>query len=236
VVEGVAAGCIEALCALIGGETAEMPGFYPPDEYDLAGFCTGAADASRLFKPSAVRPGDALIALPSSGVHSNGFSLIREIFHLDGGALEAENALSDYASVLGRPLGEELLLPTRIYVKPLLDLSRELPVHSAAHITGGGFFENIPRSLPEGLGVRVKMPPSAIPPIFRLIAEKGAVPARDMFNTFNMGVGMTALVDKADQERAIAFLRAAGVAAFLLGEAVPGGGVVFEGGYERLLE
>ena len=235
VVEGVAAGCIEAGCALIGGETAEMPGFYPPDEYDLAGFCTGLADASRLFNPAAIKAGDALIALPSSGVHSNGFSLIRSVFQLDDRDA-ARRALADYSSVLGRPLGEELLEPTRLYVKPLLRLAGEISVHSAAHITGGGFFENIPRSLPEGIGARLTMPPDAVTPIFRLIAEKGAVGARDMFNTFNMGVGMTVVVDKADRERAVALLREEGVAAFSLGEAVAGGGVAFEGGYERLLE
>ncbi len=220
IVSGVAEGCVQAGAALIGGETAEMPGFYAADEYDLAGFAVGIADRSRLLDPSSVRPGDVILALPSSGVHSNGFSLVRHVFDLP-------RELGLYQDELGMPLGEALLTPTRIYVKPLLALIEQVSVKAAAHITGGGFYENIPRSLPAGLSARIARSAVRIPPIFGLIAAAGNIPERDMFNTFNMGVGMSVIVSRSDAEQALAVLHAAGEDAYLLGEIVDGGeGVV----------
>jgi phosphoribosylformylglycinamidine cyclo-ligase len=222
IVNGVAEGCVQAGCALIGGETAEMPGFYAEDEYDLAGFSTGLADKSRMTDPMRVSAGDALIALPSSGLHSNGFSLVRKVFGLDRDGVEARGALAAYTSVLGRPLGEELLIPTRIYVKPVLHLAEQVEIHGAAHITGGGFYENIPRCLPGGLCARIKKTDVRTPAIFDLVAEKGGITEHDMFNTFNMGVGMVVVVGASDASDALELLRSDGEDAYILGEVRPG--------------
>lgn len=212
IVAGVAEGCVQAGCALVGGETAEMPGFYPVDEYDLAGFTVGAVDRSRILDNTTMRPGDAVIALPSSGVHSNGFSLVRRIFDIE------KNGLSGYSDELGGTLGETLLTPTKIYVKPMLALIEKVPVRAISHITGGGFYENIPRSLPEGCRVVIEKSAVKTPPIFGLMAKVGKVPERDMYNTFNMGVGMTAVVpgDRADES--VAILREQGENAYIIGE------------------
>ena len=222
IVEGVAEGCVRAGCALIGGETAEMPGFYAEDEYDLAGFSTGLADKGRMTDSKRVSAGDVLIALPSSGLHSNGFSLVRKVFGLDKDSVRARNTLAAYTDTLGRTLGEELLTPTRIYVKPVLRLSENVEIHGVAHITGGGFYENIPRCLPGGLSVRIRNADVRTPAIFDLIAEKGAVTERDMFNTFNMGVGMVVVVSASAAPVAVDILCAAGEDAYVLGEVVPG--------------
>ncbi len=222
IVKGVADGCRQAGCALIGGETAEMPGFYPEGEYDLAGFCVGSVAKSALLDTSRVAAGDVLIALASSGVHSNGFSLVRKLVSMDRAALET------YQPELGKPLGEALLTPTRIYVKPVLKLMQQVEVHSIAHITGGGFYENIPRSIPAGLSVRIERKLVRVLPVFDLLRSLGALDERDMFGTFNMGVGMTLTVPAAQVDRAIALLQADGVEAYPMGEVVSGGeGVSF---------
>ena len=214
-VAGVAEGCVQAGAALIGGETAEMPGFYSEDEYDLAGFAVGAVDRSRILDKTAVCPGDVLLALPSSGVHSNGFSLVRRVFGTDQESLSLP--LPEYG---GRSLGEVLLTPTRIYVKSMLALFDAVTVKAVSHITGGGFYENIPRSLPTGIGVRIEKSAVKTPPIFDRLAKAGHIPERDMFNTFNMGVGMTAIVSRDEADRALAVLREAGEDAYILGETV----------------
>ncbi|MEA4899704.1 MAG: phosphoribosylformylglycinamidine cyclo-ligase [Eubacteriales bacterium] len=216
IVAGVAEGCVQAGCALVGGETAEMPGFYPEDEYDLAGFSVGVVDKARIFDKSSVRPGDALIALPSSGVHSNGFSLVRKALDIEAKGVEG------YSEELGMTLGEALLSPTRIYVKPLLALSDSLTVKSASHITGGGFFENIPRALPRGMTAVIERSAVRPQPIFSVIQGAGNISERDMFNTFNMGVGMVLTVAAEDAGRALAILRDLGEAAFALGEVAAG--------------
>ncbi len=208
IVEGVAEGCVQAGCALVGGETAEMPGFYTEDEYDIAGFSVGAVDKAKILDKQTMQPGDALIALPSSGVHSNGFSLVRKVLG---------DRLMDYA--------EELLTPTRIYVKPMLALLDAVPVRAAAHITGGGFYENIPRALGDGMMARIRKSDVKTPGIFRVLQETGKIPERDMFNTFNMGVGMVAVVPGADAAKAVSVLTDHGVAAYVLGEIVKGEGV-----------
>ena len=220
IVSGVAEGCVQSGSALIGGETAEMPGFYPPDEYDLAGFSVGVVDKEKIIDHTTVRPGDAILALPSSGVHSNGFSLVRKIFDVE------HSDLTLYSDELGATLGETLLTPTRIYVKPMLALMEQVEVKSISHITGGGFYENIPRSLPEGCTAHIDRTTLKTPPIFDLIRRKGNIPERDMFNTFNMGVGMSVVVapDKADE--AVRILRAQGVDAYIMGQIVPGEGGV----------
>lgn len=214
IVKGVADGCCESGCALIGGETAEMPGFYPTDEYDLAGFAVGVVEKSMLMNNDNVREGDAVIAMPSSGVHSNGFSLVRKVFDVDGGEL------NEYVPELGKTLGEALLTPTRLYVKPVQALRRAAEVHSLAHITGGGFYENIPRAIPKGLAAKVYRSKVRVLPIFDIIAEKGGICERDMFNTFNMGVGMIATVPQKDVEAALNALRETGVDAYVVGEVV----------------
>jgi phosphoribosylformylglycinamidine cyclo-ligase len=221
IVKGVAEGCLQAGCALIGGETAEMPGFYAEDEYDIAGFSSGIVDKNAMIDPAKVSRGDALIALPSSGVHSNGFSLVRKVFRLDP-AHGAGKALGSYADTLGKSLGEELLTPTRIYVKPILRLIEKVKIHGAAHITGGGFYENIPRCLPEGFCARIRKTEVRTPAIFRLIAEKGGINERDMFNTFNMGVGMVLVVSAEDAADALEALKAAGEDGYILGEITAG--------------
>ncbi|MBO4563580.1 MAG: phosphoribosylformylglycinamidine cyclo-ligase [Clostridia bacterium] len=214
IVKGVADGCCESGCALIGGETAEMPGFYPENEYDLAGFAVGVVEKSKLMDNANVREGDVLIAMPSSGVHSNGFSLVRKVFDVEG------DELFRYVPELGMTLGEALLTPTKLYVKPVMALRRAAEVHSLAHITGGGFYENIPRAIPNGLTAKVYRDRVRVLPIFDIIAEKGGICERDMFNTFNMGVGMVATVPAADERAATAALREAGVDAYVVGEVI----------------
>lgn len=217
-VKGVSEGCVQAGSSLIGGETAEMPGFYPEDEYDLAGFSVGIVEKDRIIDGSGVQEGDRLIALPSSGVHSNGFSLIRKVFDLD--RISKEEAEEPLALLEGRSLGESLLLPTRIYVKPLLSLMERVELKGLSHITGGGFYENIPRSIPDGLGARIRKGDVRVLPIFRLIEERGEIPERDMYNTFNMGVGMTLIVSREQEEKALSFLLGLGLSAYPLGEIV----------------
>ena len=215
-VAGVAEGCVRAGCALIGGETAEHPGTMQPEDYDLAGFSVGIVDKAKILDPRAVRPGDVLLALPSSGVHSNGYSLVRKVFdveHADLGRTVPE---------LGQTLGDALLTPTCIYVKPVLAALEAAEVHGLSHITGGGFYENIPRSLPQGLCAKIEKAAVRVPPIFRLIESLGKIPERDMFNTFNMGVGMSMCVSPDSADKALAALRAAGVEAYVMGEIVPG--------------
>ncbi len=215
-VSGVAEGCVQAGCALIGGETAEHPGTMAPDDYDLAGFTVGAVDREAIIGRERVQPGDVVLALPSSGIHSNGYSLVRKVF-------DVERAdLGKVYDELGAPLGETLLTPTRIYVQPVLAVMEALPVHGLSHITGGGFYENIPRCLPDGLRARVEKASLKTPPIFPLLQRLGNIPERDMFNTYNMGVGMTMLVGKADADRALQTLRENGVDAYVAGEIVPG--------------
>lgn len=218
IVKGVAEGCIESHCVLIGGETAEHPGLMPPDEYDLAGFAVGVVDRSAILDKSSVREGDILIALPSTGIHSNGFSLVRKVF-------DVENAdLSERPSCLGgATLGETLLTPTRIYTEPMLRLFETVKVKSCAHITGGGFYENIPRALPQGMGARIERKNIRVLPVFDLLAERGEIPERDMFNTYNMGVGMTAVVAPEDAEKTLSCLQEGGVDAYVLGSCVSSG-------------
>ena len=212
IVKGVCDGCVQAGAALIGGETAEMPGFYPEDEYDLAGYSTGIVDKSRIIDHTSMQAGDIVIALPSSGVHSNGFSLVRKVFDVEHADLKAP--LDELG---GRSLGETLLTPTRIYVKPVLALLREVRVKGISHITGGGFYENIPRSIPKGLGARIDRKAVRVLPIFDLIRKRGGISERDMFNTFNMGVGMSIVVAEKDADRAIRILRENGEDAYQIG-------------------
>ncbi|CDC62870.1 phosphoribosylformylglycinamidine cyclo-ligase [Clostridium sp. CAG:448] len=215
IVKGVCDGCVQAGAALIGGETAEMPGFYPVDEYDLAGYCTGVVDRSRIIDRQKTRPGDLIIALPSSGVHSNGFSLVRKVFGI--GACDLHLPVPALA---GRSLGDALLTPTKIYVKPVLALLETVEVHGISHITGGGFYENIPRSIPDGLGARIDRSAIRILPIFDLIAKTGNISDRDMFNTFNMGVGMTLTVPADSAQNALTVLHEQGEDAYIVGEIV----------------
>ena len=215
IVGGVAEGCVRAGCALIGGETAEHPGLMPEDEYDLAGFSVGIVDRERILKPDSVAEGDVIIALRSSGVHSNGFSLVRKIL------ADSHTALTDVFDELGgKTVGEVLLTPTRIYVKPVLALMDAVRVKSVAHITGGGFYENIPRALPAGLGAKIDRSSLDIPPVFTLLARLGGVPEREMFNVYNMGVGMTVIVAPEDADRALEALKAAGEDAYVCGTVV----------------
>ncbi|MCD8115716.1 MAG: phosphoribosylformylglycinamidine cyclo-ligase [Oscillospiraceae bacterium] len=213
IVSGVAEGCVQAGAALIGGETAEMPGFYPADEYDLAGFVVGIVDRKKMLDNSSMKPGDVILALPSSGVHSNGFSLVRKVFNV-----ETADIKSPCADLNGASIGETLLTPTKIYIKPMLALMDVVAVKGVSHITGGGFYENTPRSIKAGLGAKIEKSAVRVLPIFDLIQKTGNIPERDMFNTFNMGVGMTAVVDKSDADRAIEILRANGEEAYILGE------------------
>ena len=211
-VSGVAEGCVQAGCALIGGETAEHPGTMQPDDYDLAGFSVGLVDRDKILDKDAVRPGDVILALPSSGVHSNGYSLVRKVF-------DVENAdLGKTVPELGKTLGDALLTPTRIYVKPVLAAMAAAEVHGVSHITGGGFYENIPRSVPEGLCARIEKASIRTPAIFTLLREMGGIPERDMFNTFNMGVGMSLIVSPETSDAALSVLRARGVDAYVIGE------------------
>ena len=215
IVSGVAEGCVQSGAALIGGETAEMPGFYPVDEYDLAGFAVGIVDKQKIIDHSKMAAGDVILALPSSGVHSNGFSLVRKVFDVEKTDLRAP-----VAALGGKGLGETLLTPTKIYVKPILALLHEVTVKGISHITGGGFFENIPRSIPDGLGAKIAMADVRVLPVFDLIEKTGRISRREMFNTFNMGVGMTVVVAREDAEQALSILRANGEDAYVLGEIV----------------
>ncbi len=213
-VSGVAEGCVQAGCALIGGETAEHPGTMQSDDYDLAGFSVGIVDQDKILDRGRMQAGDVVLALPSSGVHSNGFSLVRKVFdieHADLGRIVPE---------LGCALGEALLTPTRIYVKPVLTAIAEADVRAVSHITGGGFYENIPRSIPDGLGAKIDKSAIRTPEIFRLIQAAGNIPERDMFNTFNMGVGMSVIAARDDADKALAALKAGGVEAYVIGEIV----------------
>lgn len=216
IVSGVAEGCVQSGAALIGGETAEMPGFYPEDEYDLAGFAVGVVDKDKILDNKTMEAGDVVIALPSSGVHSNGFSLVRRVFDVENADIK-----TPMEELGGKSLGETLLAPTKIYVKPMLALFEEVKVKAVSHITGGGFYENIPRSIPKGFGAKIDKSALRISPIFKLLAEKGNIPERDMFNTFNMGVGMSVVVAKADAEKALEILKANGEDAYIMGEIIP---------------
>ncbi len=215
IVSGIAEGCVQAGCELVGGETAEMPGFYSEDEYDLAGFSVGAVDKAKVLDNSKVAEGDVIIALPSSGVHSNGFSLVRKVFDVENRDLKAP-----VEALGGKSIGETLLTPTRIYVKPMLALFDAVTVKAVSHITGGGFYENIPRSLPEGMGAKITKSAVKILPIFELIAKEGNISERDMFNTFNMGVGMSVVVSKDEADKALEVLRANGEEAYIIGEII----------------
>ncbi len=217
IVSGVCEGCVQAGAALIGGETAEMPGFYPEDEYDLAGYSTGVVDKARIIDNKAMKAGDVIIALPSSGVHSNGFSLVRKVFDVENADLKAP-----VEALGGRSLGETLLTPTRIYVKPVLALLEKVAVRGISHITGGGFYENIPRSIPDGLCARIDKSAVRVLPIFRLIAEKGGISEKDMFNTFNMGVGMSLVVPAEEADKALAVLKDNGEDAYVIGSIAEG--------------
>ena len=215
IVKGVCEGCVQAGCALIGGETAEHPGMMPADEYDLAGYSTGIVDKKKIIDNHTMKAGDVIVALPSSGVHSNGFSLVRKVFDVENADLAAPVTELD-----GTGLGEILLTPTKIYVKPVLALMKEIDVKGISHITGGGFYENIPRSIPDGLGARIEKSKIRILPIFNLIAEKGGVSERDMFNTYNMGVGMSVVVSSSDAQKALKILKENGEEAYIIGEIV----------------
>ena len=213
IVSGVAEGCVQSGAALIGGETAEMPGFYGEDEYDLAGFAVGIVDKARILDNTTMTAGDVVIAIPSSGVHSNGFSLVRRVFDVEHGALTKR-----YNELSGT-LGETLLTPTRIYVKPVLAMIKAASVRALSHITGGGFYENVPRSIPEGLCAKIEKAALRTPPIFDILAREGNIPERDMYNTFNMGVGMCAVVSKDSADAALAALAENGAAdAYICGE------------------
>ncbi len=213
IVKGVCEGCVQSGAALIGGETAEMPGFYPIDEYDLAGYSTGIVDKAKIIDNKTMRAGDVIIALPSSGVHSNGFSLVRKVFDVENSDIK-----SPVAELGGKSIGETLLTPTRIYVKPVLALLEKVNVKGISHITGGGFYENIPRSIPDGLGAVVERSAVKVLPIFDLIAKVGGISERDMFNTFNMGVGMSIVVAPEDVDTALEILKANGEDAYIIGK------------------
>ena len=215
IVSGVAEGCVQSGAALIGGETAEHPGLMPVDDYDLAGFAVGIVDKKKMIDNNTIKAGDVILALPSSGVHSNGFSLVRRVFDIENADLTAP-----VADLGGKSLGETLLTPTRIYVKSILALLEKVKVKGISHITGGGFYENIPRSIPKGLGAKIAKSDVKVLPIFDLIAKVGNIPERDMYNTFNMGVGMSVIVAKEDVDAALASLRASGDEAYVLGEII----------------
>ncbi len=213
-VSGVAEGCVQSGCALIGGETAEHPGVMAADDYDLAGFSVGVVDKPRIIDQNQMCPGDVILALPSSGVHSNGFSLVRKVFDVEHADLNL------YSDELGRTLGEALLEPTVIYVKPVLRCMETVSVRGVSHITGGGFFENVPRCLPQGLSARIDRSALRVPPIFQVLQRQGQIPEHDMFNTYNMGVGMMVIVPQEEADRAIAALDCG---AYAIGEIVSGG-------------
>lgn len=216
IVKGVTDGCKKAGCALVGGETAEMPGFYPEDEYDLAGFSVGIVDKEKIIDPSKINVGDAIIGIASSGVHSNGFSLVRKVFDVN-----KEN-LNEYKEELGMTLGECLLTPTKIYVKPVMKVLEQVEVKGISHVTGGGFYENLPRMLKDGVSIEINKESYPVLPIFKMIMEKGNIPERDMYNTFNMGIGMALIVDNKDIEKTIEILKENGEQAYVIGKIVEG--------------
>ena len=216
-VKGVAEGCVQAGCALIGGETAEHPGVMPPDDYDLAGFSVGIVDKKDLIDNSRMAEGDVIIALPSSGIHSNGYSLVRKVFGIENADLDAKPA-----ELGGQTLGEALLTPTRIYVKPVMALLKAADVKGISHITGGGFYENVPRSVPDGLCAEIDKAAVKVPAIFGLLQKRGNIPERDMFNTYNMGVGMAVIVAAADADKALEVLKASGEDAYVIGRIIKG--------------
>jgi phosphoribosylformylglycinamidine cyclo-ligase len=215
IVSGVAEGCVQAGCAIVGGETAEMPGFYPEEEYDLAGFSVGIVDKDKIFNKNSIVEGDLIIGLPSSGVHSNGFSLVRKVLDIENRDMKAP-----MAELGGASLGETLLTPTRIYVKSILALMEQVVIKSVSHITGGGFYENIPRSLPKGMTAKIEEARVPVLPVFNLVEQLGNIPRKEMFNTFNMGIGMTIVVAKEDGEKALKALQSLGESPCLLGEIV----------------
>ena len=215
IVSGVAEGCVQSGAALIGGETAEHPGMMPTDDYDLAGFAVGIVDKKKIIDNTTMEEGDVVIALPSSGIHSNGFSLVRKVFDVENCDLT-----SPVKDLGGKPLGEALLTPTKIYVKPILALLEAIKVRAISHITGGGFYENIPRSIPDGYGAEIVKSDIRVLPIFDLLAKTGNIPERDMFNTFNMGVGMSVVVAKEDADKALEILKANGEDAYIIGKIV----------------
>lgn len=224
IVKGVADGCVQSECCLIGGETAEMPGFYPEDEYDLAGFAVGIVDKKKVIDIEKVSEGDAVIGIASSGIHSNGYSLVRKVFDV-----EHTDLGRTYDELDGKSLGEVLLTPTKIYVKPMLALFKEMTPHAVMHITGGGFYENIPRALPKGMTAKIYKDRLEIPGIFKLLMKEGNIPERDMFNTYNMGTGMTVVVPRGDADRAVEIIETAGEHAKVIGEIVKSDeGVIIE--------
>lgn len=216
IVKGVTDGCKMAGCALVGGETAEMPGLYSENEYDLAGFSVGIVDQEKMINSETIEVGDVVIGLASSGVHSNGFSLVRKIFNVN------EENLKEYREELGKTLGEALIEPTKIYVKPVLKLLEQVKVKGISHITGGGFYENMPRMLNEKVALNINKDSYEVPAIFKLIQKEGNIPLRDMYNTFNMGIGMAIIVPKDEQEKALKILKEAGETAYVIGEVVEG--------------
>lgn len=220
IVKGVSDGCILSGAALIGGETAEMPGFYSENEYDLAGFAVGMVDRKNIIDGSDVREGDVLVGIASSGVHSNGFSLVRKVFGLNDA--DAEKKLAVYSDELGKTLGEALLTPTEIYVKAVDEIKKSVKINAISHITGGGFYENMPRMLPEGISLEIDAKSFPIPPVFSLLQKCGYIPERDMFNTYNMGIGMALLVSETDADAAVKAAKNAGKNAYVIGRAVKG--------------
>ena len=216
IVKGVADGCVKAGCSLIGGETAEMPGFYPVDEFDLAGFSVGMVDKEKIINPDEINVGDKVIGVASSGVHSNGFSLVRKVFNIN------KETINEYKEELGKTLGEVLLEPTKIYVKQVLELIKQVDVKGVSHVTGGGFYENLPRMLRDGVALNIHKNSYQIPAIFNLIKEAGNIPEKDMYNTFNMGIGMAIIVPKEQVEKALEILKEQGEEAYLIGDVVEG--------------
>ncbi|WP_227938731.1 phosphoribosylformylglycinamidine cyclo-ligase [Alkalihalobacillus deserti] len=224
IVKGVADGCVQAGCALVGGETAEMPGMYSEDEYDLAGFSVGAVEKQKMVNGESIKAGDVVIGLASSGLHSNGFSLVRKILLHDHSF-----SLTDHVEELGQTLGEELLTPTKIYVKPLLACLKEHTVHGMAHITGGGFYENIPRMLPEGVRVNVTNGSWPVPPVFNLLKKYGELTDKELFSTFNMGIGMVMVVPEEESQDVLGLLKEHGESAHVIGRVEEGSGVTIGG-------
>ena len=223
IVEGIAEGCVQSECALVGGETAEHPGLMPVDEYDVAGFCVGIVDKPKMIDGSKLKETDVIIGIPSSGVHSNGFSLVRKVFGID------ESTINNTYDEINKPLGDALLTPTKLYVKPIFALLKEVEVKAISHITGGGFYENIPRMLKDGLCAKIKKDNIPVLPIFNVIQRVGNIPEHDMYNTFNMGIGMALAVDKNDVDKTLEILKQNGENAVVLGEVVKGDkGVIIE--------
>lgn len=221
IVKGVADGCVSAGCALVGGETAEMPGFYDPEEYDLAGFTVGIVDKEKIIDGSRIEAGDVIVGIKSSGIHSNGYSLVRKIFNIDDSTASADS-LKKYDEELGCSIGEALLVPTRIYVKPMLSVIEAVDVKAVSHITGGGFYENIPRMLVDGTRAKIHKNSYSILPIFKKLQELGNVSEKDMYSTYNMGIGMMFVVPKGQAEKAVEVIKASGEDACIIGEIVSG--------------